>query len=76
MFEFSCFASVELTTVLLFGQIQTSQTGGQPFRDASPYGEWFLGHPTTFRNFEYSAHLNLTIILDGIFLLFSGTFEG
>ena len=23
----------------LFGQIQTSQTGGQPYSDTSPYGE-------------------------------------
>ena len=26
----------------LFGQIQTSQTGGQPYGDTSPYGECSL----------------------------------
>ena len=26
----------------LFGQIQTSQTGGQPYSDTSPYGECSL----------------------------------
>ena len=28
----------------LFGQIQTSQTGGQPYNDTSPYGQYSLGH--------------------------------
>ena len=27
----------------LFGQIQTSQTGGQPYIDTSPYGECSIG---------------------------------
>ena len=27
----------------LFGQIQTSQTGGQPYNDTSPYGECSIG---------------------------------
>ena len=26
----------------LFGQIQTSQKGGQLYSDTSPYGEWSL----------------------------------
>ena len=29
----------------LFGQIQTSQTGGQPYSDTSPYGEYTLHIP-------------------------------
>ena len=36
LFGFSCFAYFML---YLFGQIQTSQTGGQPYSDTSPYGE-------------------------------------
>ena len=32
----SCFAFAELETYYLFGQIQTSQTGGQPYSDTSP----------------------------------------
>ena len=27
--------------IFLFGQIQFSQTGDQPFREPSPYGKWF-----------------------------------
>ena len=33
----SCFAFAELETYYLFGQIQTSQTGGQPYSNTSPY---------------------------------------
>ena len=29
-------------TVYLFGQIQTSQTGGQLYIDTSPFDEWSL----------------------------------
>ena len=36
-FLFDCFAYFKLTTRYLFGQIQTSATGGQPFIDTQPY---------------------------------------
>ena len=42
-----CFVSAALLTLkeeqlYLFGQIQTSQTGGQPYSDTSPFGECSL----------------------------------
>ena len=40
LFGFSC--SMMLNEHL-FGQIQTSQTGGQPYNDTSPYGECSIG---------------------------------
>ena len=36
----SCFAFAELETYYLFGQIQTSQTGGQPYSNNSPPSWW------------------------------------
>ena len=32
----------------LFGRIQTSQTGGQPYSDTSPYGEFCLEEVTNW----------------------------
>ena len=40
LFGFSCFAYVEGTTCLV--KIQTSQAGGQPYYNISPYGECSL----------------------------------
>ena len=34
---FSCFVYVYSQHIYSFGQIQTSQTGGQPYSDTSPY---------------------------------------
>ena len=42
LFGFSCFAYIELAIALLVCSIQTSQTGGQPYSDSSPYGECSL----------------------------------
>ena len=39
LFGFNCFAFEELKHFYLFGQIQTSKTGGQLYSDISPYGE-------------------------------------
>ena len=42
---FLCLDSAALLMLLQFyllGQIQTSQTGRQPYSDAPPYGEWSL----------------------------------
>ena len=49
----SCLICLDLAALLmlnepqfyLFGQLQSSQTGGQPCSDASPYGECSLIHP-------------------------------
>ena len=42
LFRFSCFAYDELKQPYLFGQIPTSQTGGQPFSETSSYSECSL----------------------------------
>ena len=39
LFGFSCFAYVELKQIYTFDRVQTGQTGGQPYSDASPYKE-------------------------------------
>ena len=39
LFGFSCLVMLNKQQYYLFGQIQTSQTGGQPYSDTSPYGE-------------------------------------
>ena len=49
----SCLFGLDLAALLmlneqqlyLFGQIQTSQTGGQLYKDTSPYGESSLDFP-------------------------------
>ena len=46
LFGFSCFAHGELKQFNLFGHIQTSQTGGQPYCETSAYGECSL-YPCT-----------------------------
>ena len=42
LFWFSGFAYVDEQQFYLSGEIQTSQTGGQPFSDTSSYGECSL----------------------------------
>ena len=42
LFGFSCNAYIQLAPALLFGRIHTSQTGGQPHSDTSPYAECSL----------------------------------
>ena len=44
LFGFSCSAKLNELQFYLFGQIQTSQTGGQPYSDASPNDECFLSY--------------------------------
>ena len=36
-FGFSCFVDLNYQQIYVFGQIQTSQIGGQPYSDSSPY---------------------------------------